>query len=89
MSETNLDKAVKIFRIIFYVCAAALLVGMIFYYASVSAFFGNLDLEETIENLGKMVSCEIDYKDFHYKGLCSKKEDIFNFLLNVSNGEST
>jgi len=43
------------------------------------------DFDEGMEDLMKGIYCEIDYKDFHFKGMCVDKEEIFNFLINQSN----
>ena len=38
------------------------------------------EVSESITEAAKIVHCEIDYKDFHFKGMCSEKEQIFSFL---------
>ncbi len=39
---------------------------------------------ELTSELAEVISCEIDYKEFHYKGFCADREDIFEFLNNLS-----
>lgn len=38
----------------------------------------------SFKEISKTISCEVDYKDFHYKGYCINNDDIFSFLNNVS-----
>lgn len=42
------------------------------------------DIALSSENLMNTIQCDIDYRDFHYSGLCTEKEEIFNFLYNIS-----
>ena len=43
---------------------------------------------QSVEELGKIISCEIDYKDFHYKGICSDAEMIFQYATNMTRCEN-
>jgi len=72
-------------KIGFYICMAVSLILFTFSYGVVDWNSVSNNLKESSNNLLETATCEIDYKDFHYKGLCSDKEEIFNFIKPPSN----
>jgi len=67
---------------IFYVFLIIVLIIFTYNYAFVDWEEVSNEFSETFEGIGKVISCEIDYKDFHYSGFCANNERIFDFLNN-------
>lgn len=44
------------------------------------------EFDEATTELVKSIHCEIEYKDFHYKGLCMDRDEVFDFALNITTG---
>lgn len=40
------------------------------------------DLAEAMDDLAKIVSCEIKYRDFYFNGFCSDTGEVLDFLNN-------
>jgi len=41
------------------------------------------EFQESSTQLLNGIHCEIDYKDFHYEGLCTDRKEIFDFIKDV------
>lgn len=44
------------------------------------------DQLEDVKELVESMHCEIEYKDFYYKGLCTDKEIILEYMQNMTSG---
>lgn len=42
----------------------------------------SMQIDSAMSTMGESIQCKIDYKDFHYDGLCTNREEIFDFLNN-------
>lgn len=73
------SKAMIIFSFIFF----TLVMITKLQYQEVNDFFTNV--EPKIESMLEKVSCEIDYKDLHYKGLCLENDMVWDFLREQNN----
>ena len=73
------------------VCSATFYVVLIFAtivfvvnYAFVDWEKVSEEMDSAVDKLLDSVHCEIDYKDFHYKGMCTDRQEIFDFLQNTT-----
>lgn len=69
-------------KIGFYVVLTAMVTMFIINYGFIDWEEVTIQFDDSVKELVNSVRCEIDYKDFHYKGFCQDQELIFNFLAN-------
>lgn len=87
LRNSNFIKFLSFSIALFYLILAIGLIIFVVNYGFTDWEEVSANLDKTMENTLNAVRCEIDYNGFHYKGICSDKEEIFNFMENITKVE--
>ena len=84
LKNKDIDKAKKILNLVLVVLFIVVVLIFVFNYGFTDWEAVSDEFSQSVKDLVEGFDCEIDYKDFHYRGVCLNQKEIFSFLNNVS-----